>query len=171
MEANQCHPLSWKGNVWRFPSLSVKFGGGAFFIPYLLALVFIGIPLAILEIGFGQFFQTGDIGVFGGFHPRLRGIGLASVACGFMLDTYYAALIAWVFNAFFDSFRDSSPWNDPDVDGTVAIDYFINDVIGAGTLGPDGRPTRMVWRNVGFCALVWILIYFCIAFGIKWTGR
>jgi hypothetical protein len=37
----------------------------AFFIPYLLALVFIGLPLTILEIGFGQYFQTGDIGVFG----------------------------------------------------------------------------------------------------------
>lgn len=72
------------GNVWRFPSLSVEYGGGAFFIPYLMALFILGIPLAILEIGFGQYFQTGDIGVFGGFHPRLRGVGLSSVACGFM---------------------------------------------------------------------------------------
>ena len=53
------------GNVWRFPGLSVQYGGGAFFVPYLLALVFIGIPLTVLEIGFGQYFQTGDIGVFG----------------------------------------------------------------------------------------------------------
>ena len=63
------------GNVWRFPSLAIKYGGGAFFVPYLLALFLLGIPLAILEIGFGQFFQTGDIGVFGAFHPRLRGVG------------------------------------------------------------------------------------------------
>ncbi len=47
------------GNVWRFPSLAVKYGGGAFFIPYLMALFLLGIPLAILEIGFGQYFQTG----------------------------------------------------------------------------------------------------------------
>jgi len=63
------------GNIWRFPSLAVKYGGGAFFVPYLLALFLLGIPLAILEIGFGQYFQTGDIGVFGSFHPRLRGVG------------------------------------------------------------------------------------------------
>ena len=63
------------GNVWRFPGLAVKYGGGAFFIPYLMALFLLGIPLAILEIGFGQYFQTGDIGVFGTFHPRLRGVG------------------------------------------------------------------------------------------------
>lgn len=53
------------GNVWRFPGLSVKYGGGTFFIPYLFALFAIGIPLTVLEIGFGQYFQTGDIGVFG----------------------------------------------------------------------------------------------------------
>lgn len=53
------------GNVWRFPGLCVKYGGGAFFIPYLFALFAIGIPLTVLEIGFGQYFQTGDIGVFG----------------------------------------------------------------------------------------------------------
>ena len=47
------------GNIWRFPSLAVKYGGGAFFIPYLMALFLLGIPLAILEIGFGQYFQTG----------------------------------------------------------------------------------------------------------------
>jgi SNF family Na+-dependent transporter len=47
------------GNVWRFPSLAVDYGGGAFFVPYLMALVLLGIPLAILEIGFGQYFQTG----------------------------------------------------------------------------------------------------------------
>ena len=63
------------GNVWRFPGLAVKYGGGAFFIPYVMALFLLGIPLAILEIGFGQYFQTGDIGVFGTFHPRLRGVG------------------------------------------------------------------------------------------------
>jgi solute carrier family 6 GABA transporter-like protein 1 len=151
--------------------LSVDYGGGAFFIPYLLALFFIGIPLGILEIGFGQYFQTGDVGVFGGFHPRLRGVGLSSVACGFMLDTYYVVLVAWVVNAFFDSWSSSSPWEDEDNSASKAIDYFVNDVIGAGTLGEDGRPTRIVARNVGFSALIWVIVFLCCAFGIKWTGR
>ncbi len=88
-----------------------------------------------------------------------------------MLDTYYVVLVAWVVNAFFDSFTSRSPWDDEDNDASKAINYFIDDVIGAGTLGEDGRPTRIVGRNVGFSAFIWILVFFCVAFGIKWTGR
>ena len=49
------------GNVWRFPSLVYKYGGGAFFIPYLIAFVIIGVPITILEISLGQVYQTGDM--------------------------------------------------------------------------------------------------------------
>lgn len=56
-------------------------GGGAFFVPYLMALFLIGIPLLILEISLGQYYQTGDVGVFGSFHRRWRGVGVSSVAC------------------------------------------------------------------------------------------
>jgi len=47
------------GNVWRFPSLVYEYGGGAFFIPYCLALFFVGIPILVLEIALGQFYETG----------------------------------------------------------------------------------------------------------------
>jgi solute carrier family 6 GABA transporter-like protein 1 len=58
----------------------------------------IGVPILVLEIGFGQFWQTGD----GSLRPstRLRGVGVASVAW-LMLVVYYSVLIAWVIN-FFD---------------------------------------------------------------------
>mmetsp|Transcript_17843 Transcript_17843/g.40939 ORF Transcript_17843/g.40939 Transcript_17843/m.40939 type:complete len:677 (+) Transcript_17843:120-2150(+) len=158
------------GNVWRFPGLAVEYGGGAFFIPYIMALCLLGIPLAILEIGFGQYFQTGDIGVFGTFHPRLRGVGLASVACGFMLDTYYVVLIAWVANAFFSSWSPDAPWGKENLTGEEATDYFFNEIIGLSTA--DGfQATRMVGRNVGFAFMTWLIIFLCVAWGVKWTGR
>jgi len=158
------------GNIWRFPSLVYEYGGGAFFIPYILALVFIGLPILVLEIALGQYYESGDVEVFGGIHRRLRGVGLSSIACGYMLVTYYSMLIAWVTNAFFDTFGKSNFWSG-EVTGSEANSYFINEIIGTGTVGENMEPTRLVWKNVGYSFLVWIVVYLCVAFGVKVTGR
>ena len=73
------------GNVWRFPALSYSYGGGAFFIPYILALLFVGLPVLFLEIALGQYYQRGDVSVFSSVHKRLRGVGLSSIATGLIV--------------------------------------------------------------------------------------
>ena len=143
----------------------------AFFIPYVMALFLIGIPTLILEISLGQVYQTGCVGAFGALSPRMRGIGVASAVCAFFLVTYYAMLLAWVTNAFFDSFGGNAPWDQEGTTGEDAVNYFFNEIIGMSTVGEDGRPTRVVWANVGYNALVWFTIWLCLAFGAEWTGR
>jgi len=157
------------GNVWRFPSLAYEYGGGAFFIPYIMALLFIGIPLVTLEVSLGQYHQTGDVGVFGSIHRRLKGVGLGSVIAAWVLVTYYAPLIAWVINAFFDSFRNAAIWEDST--GSEAYAYFLEEIIGEKTLGADFLPTRMVWANVGYIAVTWFVVWLCLAWGIEATGK
>jgi SNF family Na+-dependent transporter len=158
------------GNVWRFPSLAYKYGGAAFLIPYGMALFLIGIPILFLEIGLGQFHQTGDVGVFGSFNTRLRGIGLCSIVAGYVLVTYYSMLIAWCMNAFVDTWSDSAPWLDESLDDGAANSYFFNRIVGMENLSGDHAST-LIPANVGYSFLTWFIVFVSIGFGSKWTGR
>jgi SNF family Na+-dependent transporter len=80
-------------------------------------------------------------------------------------------LLAWVCNAFFDSFGSNNFWNQEQVTGSEAKAYFYNEIIGMSTLGDDLRPTHLVGKNVGHSFLTWAVIYFCVAFGVSVTGR
>uniref|UniRef100_A0A4X1THB2 Transporter n=1 Tax=Sus scrofa TaxID=9823 RepID=A0A4X1THB2_PIG len=64
------------GNLWRFPYLCQTHGGGAFLIPYVIALVFEGIPLFHVELAIGQRLRRGSIGVWRAISPYLGGVGL-----------------------------------------------------------------------------------------------
>jgi len=158
------------GNVWRFPALAFTYGGGAFFIPYVMALFLIGLPILILEISLGQYYQTSVVGVYGSLHKRMRGIGVSSVILSFVLVTYYSALLAWVVNAFFDSFGNKDPWAENAAGAGNAITYMVNEVIGGKTV-EGGNATRIVGANAAYSLLVWFFVFLCLAFGMKWTGR
>lgn len=99
------------GNFWRFPYLTFKWGGGIWFIPYLISLMFLGLPMMLLELSLGQLFQRGDIGVFRGIHPRLYGVGLASVFSAFAINIFYTYLIAIAGCYFFAGFVNPLPWS------------------------------------------------------------
>uniref|UniRef100_A0A8B9U1L5 Transporter n=1 Tax=Anas zonorhyncha TaxID=75864 RepID=A0A8B9U1L5_9AVES len=111
------------GNVWRFPYLCQKNGGGAYLVPYLVLLIIIGLPLFFLELAVGQRIRRGSIGVWNYICPRLGGIGYASCLVCFFVGLYYNVIIGWSIFYFFKSFQYPLPWSECPIarNGSVAV--------------------------------------------------
>jgi NSS family neurotransmitter:Na+ symporter len=145
------------GNIWRFPYLVGKYGGGAFLLPFLLALFLVGLPLIIMEFALGQKMQKGAVGSLEKIDKRFSGIGLGAILTSFGVSCYYAVIMGWCI---------------------IYIYYSLN-------LGWGDDPKAFFYDNVllanenagaieGFSPAVllgllisWILVYFCLWKGVK----
>ncbi|XP_020339729.1 sodium- and chloride-dependent neutral and basic amino acid transporter B(0+) [Oncorhynchus kisutch] len=99
------------GNVWRFPYLAYKNGGGAFLIPYVIMLAVAGIPLFFLESSFGQFCSQGPVNVWRAL-PIFQGVGVAMVLVSTLVGIYYNVIISYSLYYMFASFQSPLPWSD-----------------------------------------------------------
>lgn len=99
------------GNVWRFPYLCYRNGGGAFLVPYLSMLFICGIPLYFMETCWGQFGTTGCLTMFK-MAPLFKGVGYAIVVVNIICTTYYNVIISYPLLFLFKSMRFQLPWSD-----------------------------------------------------------
>ncbi|XP_074594496.1 sodium-dependent dopamine transporter-like [Brevipalpus obovatus] len=84
-------------NVWRFPYLCYRNGGGVFLIPYTLLLLFGALPLFFLELSLGQFAKSGPISVWNKMYPAMKGAGYCAVLISWYVSFYYNVIIGWAF--------------------------------------------------------------------------
>ncbi len=85
------------GNVWRFPYVAYSNGGGAFLIPYFVALITAGIPLMILEYALGQRFQAGAPEALAKICKGFRWLGWFALFVGLSISFYYVAVMAYAW--------------------------------------------------------------------------
>uniref|UniRef100_A0A671XL76 Transporter n=1 Tax=Sparus aurata TaxID=8175 RepID=A0A671XL76_SPAAU len=181
------------GNVWRFPYLCYKNGGGAFFIPYILFLVTCGVPLFILETALGQYTSQGGIMCWRKVCPLMEGIGYAGQMILFYGGMSYMVILAWGFLYFFSSFSGQLPWatcnNTWNTDSCMVLNNY-NDT--ANWTSPVNSSSSVVefWQrrvlristgieaigsiqwDLCLCLLLaWIICYFCVWKGVKSTGK
>lgn len=97
------------GNVWRFPYLCYKNGGGAFLIPYTIMLALVGLPLFYMEVVLGQYASLGPISIWR-INPLFKGVGYAMVIVSWLIGLYYNVIIAHVLFYLFASFTSELPW-------------------------------------------------------------
>ncbi|XP_039998127.1 sodium- and chloride-dependent GABA transporter 2-like isoform X2 [Xiphias gladius] len=182
------------GNVWRFPYLCYKNGGGVFFIPYLLFLVLCGIPLFLLETSLGQYTSLGGVSAWRTICPLFGGLGYASQMMILHGCVYYIVILAWALFYLCNSFQTELPWSHcnntwnteacvlfehhnqtanasslPENTSSPVIEFWEREVLRLSSnldeLGP------ISWKLALCLAVVWLVCYFCVWKGVKSTGK
>merc|ERR1712032_222852 len=183
------------GNIWRFPYLAYKSGGGAFLVPYFVMLLLCGIPLLYMELAVGQYTRRGPIGALGKLCPILKGAGLSTVVMSFLLTTYYNVIMSWALFYLVSSFSPSLPWEGCDHSWNTEMCRSIigdNDTMKDNTSLTDNthsstqefydkRVLQMTggiedmgsfsWELFGALLVAWIMVYFAIWKSVKVTGK
>ncbi len=151
------------GNVWRFPAKVYEGGGGAFFIPYVVALITAGIPLMILEMGIGQMFQGSAPKALKRLNRDYEWVGWFALAVAAVIAFYYAIVMAYAWQYLFASFRTALPW------AADAKAHFFGDVLQLSA--KKGELWQIRWPLVGGLALTWALVFLIIHKGVHRVGR
>ncbi|KAM3597470.1 uncharacterized protein V6R79_005061 [Siganus canaliculatus] len=97
------------GNVWRFPYLCYKNGGGVFLLPYCFFALLCGLPVYLLETVMGQFTQEGSATCWTKLCPLAQGTGYFIIVVQ-LYSRAYSIVLAWALLYLIYSFRDPLPW-------------------------------------------------------------
>ncbi|XP_030621054.1 sodium- and chloride-dependent GABA transporter 2-like [Chanos chanos] len=181
------------GNVWRFPYLCYKNGGGAFLVPYLVFAVTCGVPLFLLETSIGQYTQEGGITCWNKICPLAVGIGYAGQLILLYSCSYYIILLSWALFYFIFSFSSHLPWASCDniwntdkcvsfaaknltlnwtrqTNSTSATTEFWERRV-LSISGGIEQMGSVRWEILLCLIAMWVICYFCIWKGVKSTGK
>jgi NSS family neurotransmitter:Na+ symporter len=89
------------GNIWKFPYITGKNGGGAFVLVYLACIVLIGLPILMAELRIGRHGQKDAVGSFAALEGRRSPwclVGWVAVTASFILLSFYAVVAGWSFD-------------------------------------------------------------------------
>ena len=146
------------GNIWRFPYVAYKSGGGAFFIPYITALFTAGIPILMLELSLGNKLRASAPKAFRIIGKKFEWLGWWAVSfVMFGIEMYYIVIIGWCANFLVFSFTQA--WGaDPNT-------FFFTKFLGMG-----GKV--LSFQGINFTvilgvAVIWFVNWFITSRGIE----
>ncbi|MFW5799067.1 MAG: sodium-dependent transporter [Planctomycetota bacterium] len=159
------------GNVWRFPVVCYANGGGAFLIPYLVALLTAGIPLMILEMGIGQMMQGSAPKSLKKVNRHTEWVGWFALMVALAISCYYAAIMAYSVEYLVYSFKGFAnngqmAWMGYEGGpGKFFTEQVLQSNLDAGTMW---QPVGYVWAGL---VLTWVAVFFCVAWGVKAVSK
>ena len=162
------------GNLWGFPYKLYSYGGGAFLIPYIIALFVVGIPIMVLEFSIGHYTQRAAPDAFKRGHKRFEMVGWWGIILSFVIVTYYPVILAYCFSFLWYSIvgifnGGELPWAGEGIEGVENAKSFFNDTYLGKIEGPNLGAIR--WNIVWPLFITWVAMYFCIFRGVKLVGK
>ncbi|MDF2419622.1 sodium-dependent transporter, partial [Trueperella pyogenes] len=152
------------GNIWRFPGVAYTNGGGAFLIPYLVALLTAGIPILLLDYALGHRYRGSSPAVFRRISRKWEALGWFQVIISLIIMTYYAVILAWALRYVFFSINEA--W------GADTLTFFISDFL---QLSDPGASSNVVpgifWPLVAVWSVAGIIIALGVAGGVEKLSR
>lgn len=150
------------GNVWRFSYMAHQYGGGAFLVPYGVALILAGIPIMLLEYGVGHREKGSSPLSFTRIDRRFEWLGWwMPVVAMFGIMLYYAVVIGWCINYLFYSF--SLAW------GSDTQNFFFSQFLqlSESVEHPGGLRVPIVFSTILVWVLCWMICFRDIRHGIE----
>ena len=131
------------GNIWRYPYVLYSNGGGAFFIPYIVAILIMGIPFLILEYGVGYNFKSSFPKAIRNISAKWEYLGWFLPVAVFMILIYYSAILGW--DGFYVIISAVKGWGaDPNNYFTSSFLHANDSLAGLGTFIPVIAVTMLV---------------------------
>ncbi|XP_063066236.1 sodium- and chloride-dependent GABA transporter 2-like [Engraulis encrasicolus] len=175
------------GNVWRFPFICYRNGGGAFLIPYVTMVVLVVIPMVFLEFVLGQSTQRGTTKAFALICPLMKGLGFAPVIMSYLTCIYFNTIVGWTLFYLLSSFSNPLPWTYCNATWNVAENCSTSDYSNATHLSSPSQQFfnyrllgisegidmvgNIQWQLVGLIVLAWLTEYLCLFKGLQLTGK
>ena len=148
------------GNVWRFPYVCYENGGGAFLIPYFVALFTAGIPLMILELSVGHWARSAPPKMFKKIGKKWEWAGWWAVLVPFVIALYYVVVMSWCFSYMIYSL--DLRW------GSQASAFFKNFLGDTGTPEIFGSISIPVVLGL---IVIWLLVFIILYKGVNRIGK
>lgn len=145
------------GNIWRYPYLLYKDGGGAFLVPYFIAIITAGIPLVLLEYNFGHKFRGSAPLSYARANRKFEWIGWVPAFASMVILSYYCTILGWAINYLVKSFTFA--WGeDPNA-------YFFGDYLKLS--GGPFEITAINWEVVLGIVIIWAINWYYTYKGVS----
>lgn len=143
------------GNLWRFPYLAAKDGGGLFLLIYFVLVVTFGFTLLVSDIAIGRRTKKSAIGAYAEMHPKWRFLGVLTFLVPVLIMTYYTVIGGWITKYAVVYLTGQA--------GAAAQDGFFSSFISA--------PVSPVVYTLLFTAVTALIVYNGVQGGIERVSR